>query len=174
MLTVPPWRVTAFLFLAGCASLTEDQCRAGDWQGIGYLDGTRGAPVERFQAHVKACSEIGIQPIKEEWLEGREQGLPVYCTEANAYQLGRDGRTLNAVCPAADAAALQDAYWTGERYYSLSAEIRDLERELSDALDALVGADEATAEILKSQIRHINAEIFRLRSQRELYDVSYL
>jgi len=166
-------RLSALMLLASCASLSEDECRTGDWQGIGYRDGTQGAATDRFQAHVKACTGVGVQPVLDEWLEGRNAGLPVYCSTANAYRLGRNGGHLKAVCPAADADALRKAYRTGERYYQLTREIRALQHELSDVLDALVGADDATAAILKNHVARINSEIFLLRTRRNLYDLRY-
>ncbi|MFQ5624712.1 MAG: DUF2799 domain-containing protein [Paracoccaceae bacterium] len=165
--------LVAFLVLSSCASLSESQCRTGDWQGIGYRDGTNGALKSRFRAHVEACAEYGVQPDKAAWLAGREVGLKVYCTEASAYHLGRTGGHLNAVCPEADARAIRKAYRAGERYYSLTQDIHALESQRTEILAALKDADETVLPILRKQLRSIDAEIFRLQLQRNLYDLPY-
>jgi hypothetical protein len=40
--------VSAFALLAGCATLSESQCAANDWQTVGYCDGASGQDSSRL------------------------------------------------------------------------------------------------------------------------------
>ena len=52
------------LLLAGCATLSERECRDQDWYGIGADDGFDGAPASTIEDHRKACTEYGIEPAE--------------------------------------------------------------------------------------------------------------
>lgn len=108
--------LSLILGLSACASLSEDECRVGDWQGIGYGDGTRGRMVTYFAEHVQSCSKLGIYPSQEQWLRGREQGLQHYCRADNAYRLGKSEYAFNPVCPPQQLDELNHAYRTGREY----------------------------------------------------------
>lgn len=122
----------ALLALAACASLSEEACRAGDWAGIGFRDGAAGRPDGYVARHAEACAEVGIAPDLAAWRAGRAEGLTVYCTRANAYELGRRGTRLAAVCPGADALALAAANDRGLRWWELGREIDRLEAEVAE------------------------------------------
>lgn len=88
------------LLAASCETLSEDQCAAGDWSGIGYTDGANGYTAARFADHVKACAKYNITPDQSVYLAGRERGLPVYCTLSRGFSVGRQGQSYAGVCPA--------------------------------------------------------------------------
>ena len=55
----------AILVLSGCAakpSVSEYQCMAGDWQSIGYRDGSQGLARSQVLKHAEACGEYGVVP----------------------------------------------------------------------------------------------------------------
>jgi hypothetical protein len=81
--------------IAGCASLTPQQCLQADWRQIGYSDGINGVSGARIDDHAKACAEQGIRPNLDEYLNGRSQGLINYCQPENGFALGRRGAHLN-------------------------------------------------------------------------------
>ena len=85
--------------LGGCASLSESECKEGDWRSIGFKDGRSGQPVVRIQDHVKACKKHGIHPDPALYTEGRQSGLRLYCTPKSGYNTGLYGRTYYNVCP---------------------------------------------------------------------------
>ena len=45
-----------FAALAGCATLSETECRTGDWGQIGYNDGSVGNKRDIIGEHDKACA----------------------------------------------------------------------------------------------------------------------
>lgn len=119
---------TALLLLPSCATtqgLSPEQCQAGNWKEIGYADGTVGRSGAYFGNHVENCTPIvGSTPNRILWEEGRQQGLKEFCTELNAYKLGREGYAWRPVCPMEGIEKLEEAYNQG-RYYYLRQ--RDLE-----------------------------------------------
>ena len=53
------------IVLSGCgggASVSQNQCAAGDWQTLGYRDGVRGYRSTELLAHQDACGKHGVIP----------------------------------------------------------------------------------------------------------------
>ncbi len=118
------------LLLPACVSLTEEECRAGDWDRIGVSDGAEGRSPDHIEAHRRACARAGVSPDAEAWLRGRERGLRLYCTPAKAYEVAREGRTLRPGCTSEEIARLQPAYDWGREYWRLELRIQDLRSEI--------------------------------------------
>lgn len=111
----------ATLSLLGCAttqSLTPQQCQASNWQDIGYADGLQGRSGNYFGNHTNDCaSVVGGTPNRVLWEQGRQAGLKNYCTELNAYKIGREGYEWQPVCPLEGIEKLEEAYSQGRYYY---------------------------------------------------------
>ena len=111
----------ALSLLSGCAttpSLSPEQCQAGNWQQIGYADGMVGRSGAYFAKHLETCTPIpGSAPNRMLWEQGRQEGLKEFCTELNAYKLGREGYSWQPVCPLDGIEKLEDAYNQGRYYY---------------------------------------------------------
>lgn len=85
--------------LSGCAtqSMTTANCPTADWETIGRTDGSQGSDAQKITHYQKIC-QGNTAPNVALWEKGRQAGLSTYCTKTNAYNIGRMGRTLNAVC----------------------------------------------------------------------------
>ena len=105
------------LLASGCASMNEDECKLADWHTIGYEDGVRGVSAAHIGERREACAEHGITPDFAAYQKGREEGLREFCTPASGYRLGRNGRSLSAVCPADLRAEFRDAYKSGREIH---------------------------------------------------------
>ena len=107
--------------LSGCAttqSLTPQQCQTNNWEQVGYADGLRGQSGAYFGHYADSCARVvGATPNRERWEQGRQQGLKKYCTELNAYKLGREGYSWQSVCPLEGIEKLEEAYSQGRYYY---------------------------------------------------------
>lgn len=137
--------------VAACASLTEDACRSGNWESIGYNDGVRGRAASYINEHRDACGEYGIQPNTSIWSRARIEGLKQYCTPDNAYVVGRRGNELNNVCPTSERSELQLANFFGLRYYEINREVDALEDDVSEI--ELILATNFTGELTPEQIQ---------------------
>lgn len=169
--------LASLTLLAACASISEEACRAGDWRGIGQQDGARGRGLDYVQNHAEACGKIGIAPDIALWTEGRDQGLPLYCTPRNAFETGKRGHRLNAVCQSFDTATLDRANAQGQRYHEVGQDIAAVQREINerDYRITQLLAGEVTPEV-KGEIRALRREINRgyralnrLQDEQRLY-----
>ncbi|HEY0845921.1 MAG TPA: DUF2799 domain-containing protein [Noviherbaspirillum sp.] len=118
----PLWPVA--LLLAGCASLSPEQCVRADWRQIGFSDGAVGASAARINDHAKACAEVGVRPDLDAYLRGREQGLVNYCQPENGFAVGRSGNLPNAGdCPEPMKPAFMDQYRDGYQVHVLETDL---------------------------------------------------
>lgn len=112
------------LLLAGCASLSPEQCLHADWRQIGLADGVAGMSAARINDHAKACAEQGIRPQLDDYLKGREQGLRSYCQAENGFYIGRRGGEQNAAdCPEHLKYAFLEQYRRGFQIHAIEEEL---------------------------------------------------
>lgn len=134
--------LAAPLLLAGsCATLNEDQCRAGDWGGIGYTDGANGYSAGRFGDHVKACEKYGILPDQATYMAGRARGLPAYCNPGRGFTEGRLGRGYGGVCPTELERGFQAGYADGRVVWDAQQRVDRAESDISSAQQRWNDAD---------------------------------
>lgn len=163
---------TAFLcaaLLAGlsaCTTLSEEECRTGDWFQIGVADGAEGRGTDRIEAHRRACARAGIAPDTEAWLRGRERGLRLYCVPQKAHAEGRRGRAIAEGCTPAELKRMRPAWEWGRQYWlleleadSLRSDIRDINSDLASlpADRAGRGSLLARRSMLFTQLRMVEA-----------------
>lgn len=153
--------------LASCASLSEQECVAGNWEEIGQRDGRAGRTADFIVNHDKACAETGVTPDRALWERGRQAGLTAYCTPLNAYEVGRSGARLSPVCPAAQLPVLDRAHAKGHRYHRLTEEIRELRREAEEVRTRIVKSDDpATRAALLSRLNLLDLRRHMLETRR--------
>ena len=157
--------------LAGCATLSEGECRTGDWRGVGYVDGTNGRTPSYLAKHAKACAEYGIAPDRSAWEAGRQAGLPLYCTPANAWEEGADGKRLSPVCPPELTDSLLGANKRGLIYHRILTDIRETERSIDRLEDRLVDTNSEAAlhAALLSERAFLRLELLSLRTELLTY-----
>lgn len=124
--------VSTLSLLSGCATtktLTASDCASVDWQKMGLEDGKRGASSQAILRHAKTCpTQAQTSTNRELWEIGRQEGLKSYCTTNHAYDIGRMGYTLSAVCDSANLAELHHANMMGLQQYEMSERIHRLNR----------------------------------------------
>jgi hypothetical protein len=101
------------LTLSGCSTLSKKECLQGDWYGIGLNDGINGYGQERMDEHRESCAEHGQSVDHAAYQRGRSEGLKQFCTQANGYQQGSNGREYNDVCPTALKMEFLEGYHSG-------------------------------------------------------------
>ncbi len=87
------------LMVAGCASVSKEDCLLTDWYEVGRMDGRQGKSRIAFQGRAKACLEHGINADRQAYYKGHDLGLKYYCTEQKGFELGQKGLPYNSVCP---------------------------------------------------------------------------
>ena len=139
--------------LAGCATLSEDECLNADWAVMGEIDGQQGRALSMLDNYRRDCAEYGVVPDTRAYLAARESGLILYCTRDNGYREGRSGTRLEADCPAALATGFQQGYQLGRDVFNsldnlrLSADsIRSSRAELDDLRTGAAARERSLAE----------------------------
>ena len=116
--------------LAGCASMSKDECLAVDWRTVGYEDGVEGYPGDHIAQHRKACAKYGVRADLALYQEGRNQGLLEFCQPINGYNLGVRGAAYRGVCPVQSESAFLSAYNAGHDLYVMVARVSGTQAEL--------------------------------------------
>jgi len=123
--------IGALGILGGCASLSESQCIASDWQSVGYRDGLAGTGSSQILKHQNACVKHGTIPDREAYLAGWNEGVAQYCQPQNGFNAGERGASYKSVCPEYMKDAFYAAYQEGRRLHLAEAEINSLSRSVS-------------------------------------------
>lgn len=161
---------------AGCATLNEEQCRVGDWRGVGLNDGAEGRPMGRIEDHAKACAKYGALPDPRAYENGREQGLRAFCTPVRGFREGREGDTYHDVCPEETEGPFLQAYSDGRRVHAAEAAADRAASEASsarsraDRLDKDIRSEEAKladTTLTDAQKEVVRSTVRRLRNDRE-------
>ena len=169
----------AALAMGSCATMSAEQCMAGDWSGQGYIDGQSGLTMSRLDEHAEACAKHGVSPDADAYAGGRRQGLVHYCTPHKGFEVGRTGSGYAGVCPSELEADFTYGYRDGQivhevevalsnargRVDSLGARLEELDDKII-AKQAEARADGLTDQ-QREQIRNRIQEIRRERADTE-------
>lgn len=90
----------AFLMLAGCATMNEQECRVADWHAIGYQHGANGQGTQSFSEYQSDCADHSIRADFQAFKEGHKSGLSDFCVFERGKNLGLKGASYNANCTA--------------------------------------------------------------------------
>lgn len=174
--------VVAALFLAiglaGCATLSKQQCQTGDWQSIGLVDGQHGYAASRYSEHVEACAEHGLGANRSLYNAGREQGLRSFCTLSKAAEIGLENRTNYNVCRGELGLSFNRVYREANDVYAAEKEIEfahtrieSLTHRLSQPKLADIIRADTLSDLLYEQSRLVALEKTRRTQERELREV---
>jgi hypothetical protein len=162
--------------LNGCATLSEEQCLAGDWYGIGVADGQNGYTFNRLSDHNEACASHGVIPDAAVYEQGRQQGLRAYCTPQVGFREGRQGDSYAGVCPASVEPDFLAGYSDGRLVHAAQQAYQTAYNDQSNYLqqaaniEAQIRTEETNlgaADLTDEQRRVIRDRIRRLRDDRE-------
>ncbi|QTC91611.1 DUF2799 domain-containing protein [Brevundimonas goettingensis] len=125
--------VAGAMLLGSCATMSEDECRAGAWGEKGHADGMAGYPMTRLSSHIDACAkfQVAVDPVA--YSSAREDGLRSYCTLERGWSEGRAGNTYYGVCRPEEEAAFLPAYEDGQRLHVAEAAVESAHSALSSA-----------------------------------------
>ena len=178
------------VLLPACASISEQECQAGNWADLGYRDGVNGKSRDRLSDYVQTCGEYGgglaTNIDRSAYLSSYETGLTHYCTYDKGFERGKGGDSSNAVCAGPMAADFRAGYDDGygeyelrQRYDKYEKDITDSENELQDVKDRLgdpaIEADEKERLHKKKKrlLRELDNLRWDFRSFRRKYDLDW-
>lgn len=120
--------VGLLLSLAGCSTLSQEECQSSDWYSLGYQDGQAGKLQSQLQRYTQSCGEYGLRPDAARWQSGYAKGLEYYCIPELAYAKGKAGEEYQGVCP--NDASFLARYQQGRREYLITEELDDIDQQL--------------------------------------------
>ncbi len=132
----------AALALGSCATISAEQCMAGDWSGRGYADGQQGLTMSRLDDYAAACAEHGVTPDPAAYAAGRRQGLVHYCTPARGFEAGRTGSAYAGVCPSDLEADFLPAWRDGQIVHEVEQALSDARSRVNSLGDRLEELDD--------------------------------
>ena len=109
--------LATLLILAGCATVSKEDCLVTDWFETGRMDGMHGKPRTAFQNRAKSCLEHGINADRQAYYRGHDMGLTSYCTEQKGFELGSKGFAYPSVCSSQFEENFRTGYQNGVRIY---------------------------------------------------------
>lgn len=128
---------TGVVLLAGCTTMSKDQCLAGAWGEKGYQDGVSGYRTSRLDDHAQACAKFGVEANPSAYLSAREDGLRTYCTWESGFRQGRQGNSYGGVCAPAEERDFLPAYEDGRRIYVVEQAVSSAESALNSAINRI-------------------------------------
>lgn len=161
----------ALAALGGCASLSESQCIASDWQTVGYADGKNGTSQSQLLKHQNACMKHGVIPDRDAYLAGWNEGVAQYCTPQNGFAAGERGAAYSNVCPEHMHDAFYAAYQNGRQLHLAQAEINSLQRAIAQKEHRL---NHVAEEIADTEALLIEADLTSLERRALLDDTKAL
>lgn len=163
-----PWTLAAATLLAGCASMSESECRVADWGRVGYNDGVRGESESRVAAYTEDCGKIGITPDARAYRKGWDTGIVQFCTPGNGWLEGQQGHSSKlAACQAQAGYPMFARYFeAGMQVYRTREEMERNDREvrrLQKRLEESTKDDEKRH--LRDELRDLDHQQFHLRNR---------
>ena len=128
---------TGVALLAGCTTMTKEQCLAGAWGEKGYQDGLSGYRTSRLDDHAQACAKFGVEANPGAYLSARDDGLRTYCTWESGFRQGRQGNSYGGVCSLAEERDFLPAYQDGQRIYIVEQAVSSAESALNSAISRI-------------------------------------
>ncbi|MHA1525037.1 MAG: DUF2799 domain-containing protein [Alphaproteobacteria bacterium] len=125
------------LVLAGCATLSTEECQRGDWHAIGQTDGAAGLPMSQIDKHTRACRKAGVAPNVATYSAGRQAGLAQFCTYGSGVTEGANNRDYKRVCTGSAEANFLDGYESGQKIYRLNQRIAQINTNINDTRELL-------------------------------------
>jgi hypothetical protein len=165
------WRtllmVVALGLLGSCASVSQEECLAGNWAAIGERDGRQGqVPATILARHDSACARVDVTPDRSQWQQGYDRGLAQYCTPSGGLEAGRAGRPYRNVCPASAEPRFLDGFELGRAGHRAEERVRSTEREISQLQSrrrSLLSEDGEDADARRREAGLIQSELGMLR-----------
>lgn len=156
--------IAAALLLAGCETMSEDQCRKADWYQKGLADGREGWSESYVDAHRKACAKAGVTPDDRLWRRGWAEGVASFCVPRVAWRQGLNNRTYHGACRDLNEADWMRWYRLGNDAYRTKTEREARQREIDKLEEQLKKAQkDDERKSLREKIRQLDEEQSRLR-----------
>ncbi|MFD2176884.1 DUF2799 domain-containing protein [Veronia pacifica] len=165
--------------ISGCAAISEEECRLGDWYQIGLKDGSAGQQ-NKAADYSKDCSEYSVKVDLSLYNKGRNDGLRTYCTYENGVMVGQANQSYNKVCPAELSTEFLAGYTPNYRVARLESQVQSLQSSIDDDKIRLLNPDLSAedkanlhADINRKQeeLKRADSELTKAKYQLKLHEI---
>ena len=160
--------LAVLVLLAGCESMSKEECKVADWQRVGFKDGASGESERRLAAYTEDCGEIGIQPDAKAYRRGWDSGIQRFCTAANGWREGVQGHVgKNGVCQAQPGFEIFTRYMeAGLQVYRTSEQMRRNDDEINRLQKKLEagGTTDDEKKRIRESMRDLDRQQYYLRN----------
>lgn len=125
--------VFALSALAGCETMSVEECATADWRQLGYADADRNG-TDNLANRAESCADKGIAADAQAYHIGFEDGLRSFCQPPRAFDFARRGGSFNGYCPGDLDEGFRYAYGDGRRVYDLQQSIDAARRAVDTAV----------------------------------------
>jgi len=155
--------------LSGCATISKDTCAAGNWQELGYRDGSLGVKRSKASKIADSCAKYGIDMNFDAYLLGFNQGLPTYCTYERGYARGENGSSYNQNCSGQLALDFAPGYDAGRLVYDVTQEHKSLISSYEGRLGDIAGVRDrlGNEELSAEDDKRLRKKLRRFRREAE-------
>lgn len=155
--------------LSGCASISEDQCLAGNWAERGYKDGAKGVSRGRLADYADTCAKYAVSPHNAAYLDNYEAGLVTYCTFERGFTRGKNGDSYNQVCSGDLAREFAPGFDDGRVVYEITQEHERLIHAFQNTRDQLIDVRIRleNPELSEGERKRLHTKEHRLADRRE-------
>ncbi len=129
------------VMLPGCAVMNEDECRAANWENVGFEDGRHGIASTKIKSYLDACSEyVHVDVVA--YNNGRKSGANEFCTVNKAWDLGASGKNISDICDVADNKhEFYKVYQRGVNYFAAHQSLQYVDDLISSHVELLYEHD---------------------------------
>lgn len=157
--------VLVMMALAGCETMSREECLSADWYQVGYQAGREGKERSHVEDIAESCAKAKVTPDRQRYFSGRDRGLREYCTPEHGFYLGKNGTSISHVCPPESANLFEESYNQGYQIYDAREQVKRLENKRHRLEDQL---EKANTDKGKKEIRDELEQLDkRLRSARD-------
>jgi hypothetical protein len=165
--------VGAMAALAGCETMSAEECAAADWGQLGYADADANGQ-DRFANRAESCADKGYVADADAYRAGWSEGIRSFCQPYRAFAYARAGGGFNGSCPADLDEGFRYGYNDGRRVYQIQQDIQHARGQISnlesrryqideDVRDRERELREATTDEERARIRNLLEELRRER-----------
>lgn len=158
--------------LAGCATMSKDECRNADWYLKGLDDAGQGYALDRINDHAKACARVKITPDQMDYREGHKKGARLYCVPEKGYSAGRNGSAYNGICPPELENNFLIAYRDGQEIFRIKRNMDSLANQINNE-QSLIDNNYNVIHQLKHDVVDSEDEKERRYKMRRIEDMQY-
>ena len=124
----------ASLFITGCASISQEECRTASWEALGVRDATY-KHYNSFERYNEECRKYGIESDKSKYDIGFAKGLEQLCTFQNGYLIGNNGEILPQMCPKELQDRFVQGYIEGQRNHDNKVQLEKQNQLIEKVID---------------------------------------